>query len=98
NAITRCDFKKLSMCHTVSFSETHFSLCLPFHKADHYYQGNTILVKKHSTPSCLLPVSLHLETPCLATTFSTATHYLNIIFELLTIFPSPPVPLFTPFT
>ncbi|KAF8576080.1 hypothetical protein K439DRAFT_1263413, partial [Ramaria rubella] len=51
DAVNKRDFKKLSMRHTVSLSESHFSFLLPFHKADRYYQGNTILVERRSSPS-----------------------------------------------
>ncbi|KAF8585145.1 hypothetical protein K439DRAFT_1344119 [Ramaria rubella] len=46
DAINKCNFKKLTMQHTISFTPSHFSFLLLYHKADQFYNGNIILVKK----------------------------------------------------
>jgi len=38
------DWKKISRRHTLSFKENSYSFQLPFHKADRFFSGNTILV------------------------------------------------------
>ncbi|KAF8586402.1 hypothetical protein K439DRAFT_1646287 [Ramaria rubella] len=45
---------KLTMRHTLLFTDAYFSFLLPYHKADRFFQGNTILVEKRSvfSPLC----------------------------------------------
>ncbi len=40
------DWKKISRRRTVSITETNYSFQLPFHKADRFFSGNTILVTR----------------------------------------------------
>jgi len=39
---------KTIMCHTCTASTSQFSFCLPFHKGDRFFDGNTILVEHHA--------------------------------------------------
>jgi hypothetical protein len=43
------NYRKISLRHTVSILPTQFSFFLPSHKADRFYEGNTILVQKNNT-------------------------------------------------
>ncbi|KIJ47926.1 hypothetical protein M422DRAFT_103923, partial [Sphaerobolus stellatus SS14] len=37
--------KKLTLRHTLAIQETRFSFTLPFHKADHFFAGNTVMIE-----------------------------------------------------
>ncbi|KIJ29247.1 hypothetical protein M422DRAFT_103070, partial [Sphaerobolus stellatus SS14] len=43
--IQKRSFKKLTMCHSLSIETSHFSFSLPFHKVDHFYVGNMVMIK-----------------------------------------------------
>jgi hypothetical protein len=48
--------KKITSRHTLSFHHDHFSFQLPFHNADHFYQGSKIVVlSKPTSPHDPLP-------------------------------------------
>ena len=44
------DYRKVSMQHTVEFLADSLSFWLPGHKADQYFEGNRLIICKHSTP------------------------------------------------
>jgi hypothetical protein len=41
------NYKKVTLRHTVKISSTAFSFLLPGHKADRFFEGNTILIRKN---------------------------------------------------
>ena len=43
------NYKKIALRHTVSVTPTHYSFFLPSHKADPFFEGNTILIQKNNT-------------------------------------------------
>lgn len=45
------NYKKIALRHSVSVTSDHFSFFLPSHKADPFFEGNTILVQKNTTPT-----------------------------------------------
>ncbi|KIJ32235.1 hypothetical protein M422DRAFT_104766, partial [Sphaerobolus stellatus SS14] len=59
NNVRKCSFKKLTMRHTLSLEETRFSFTLPFHKADRFYAGNTVMIE--SLPDSPLDPLSHLR-------------------------------------
>jgi len=44
------DWRKISQWHTVISTAENYSFDLPFHKADRFFSGNTILVKRSESP------------------------------------------------
>ncbi|KAF8586315.1 hypothetical protein K439DRAFT_1292364, partial [Ramaria rubella] len=54
DSITKRNFRKLTMRHTLLFTDAYFIFLLPYHKADRFFQSNTILVEKRSvfSPLC----------------------------------------------
>ncbi|KIJ32984.1 hypothetical protein M422DRAFT_134180, partial [Sphaerobolus stellatus SS14] len=52
-------FKKLTLRHTVSLEASRFSFTLPFHKADHFYAGNTVMIE--ALPNSPLDPLTHLR-------------------------------------
>ena len=50
---TKCSFRKVTLHHSVKLTPSTFSLVLPTHKADHFYEGSTILIE--SRTGCLCP-------------------------------------------
>ncbi|KIJ36982.1 hypothetical protein M422DRAFT_178685, partial [Sphaerobolus stellatus SS14] len=72
DSIHKWSSKKLTLHHTLSIEKSRFSFTLPFHKADHFYASNTVMIEA----LLLLPISplFHLH------------HYLhshNCLFALL---------------
>jgi hypothetical protein len=53
------DWRKISWCRTVNLQQENYSFQLPFHKADRFFTGNTILVTR--SKSIIDPV-LHFRT------------------------------------
>ena len=45
------NYRKISLRHTVSVLPHQFSFFLPSHKADRFFEGNTIIIQKLSTPT-----------------------------------------------
>ena len=45
------NYRKISLHHSVSVQRTQYSFFLPSHKADHFFEGNTILIQKLNTPT-----------------------------------------------
>jgi hypothetical protein len=43
--IASVNYRKVSLCHTVSANELHYSFFLPGHKGDRFYEGNTIIIQ-----------------------------------------------------
>ncbi len=43
------DWRKISQCRTVNVQEENYSFQLPFHKADRFFTGNTILVTRSTS-------------------------------------------------
>ena len=46
-----CNYQKVSMWHMVEFLADSLSFWLPGHKADQYFEGNCLIICKHSTPT-----------------------------------------------
>jgi hypothetical protein len=46
NDIKLRNWKKITKCSSVKLSENHYEFFLPSHKADRFFEGNHILVKK----------------------------------------------------
>lgn len=42
------DYRKVTMRHTVQFSENHLSLFLPAHKGDAFFEGNKLIIRRSS--------------------------------------------------
>jgi len=45
------DYRKVTLRHTVKISPTSYSFLLPGHKADRFFEGNSILIQKTNLPS-----------------------------------------------
>jgi hypothetical protein len=45
------NYRKIALRHSVSIFNDRFSFFLPSHKGDRFFEGNTILVQKHDTPT-----------------------------------------------
>ncbi|KIJ36662.1 hypothetical protein M422DRAFT_102405, partial [Sphaerobolus stellatus SS14] len=45
HTITKCTTHKLTLCLTLVMDGAWISFTLPFHKSDHFYTGNTIMVQ-----------------------------------------------------
>ena len=45
------NYKKIALRHSLSVEPTQFSYFLPSHKADPFFEGNTILIQKNNTPT-----------------------------------------------
>src|SRR5882724_6943577 len=57
NTKSKCSCKKLSWRHTLRLHSDHFTYLLPFHKGNHFFEGNTVLVT--SRPSmCTFPLRM----------------------------------------
>ncbi|KIJ32475.1 hypothetical protein M422DRAFT_265642 [Sphaerobolus stellatus SS14] len=52
-------FKKLTLRHTISLEASRFSFTLPFHKADRFYAGNTVMIE--ALPNSPLDPLTHLR-------------------------------------
>ncbi|KAF8580258.1 hypothetical protein K439DRAFT_1648243 [Ramaria rubella] len=48
------DFCKVTLRHTLSLLDDHFSFLLPYHKADCLFQGNLILIHASSVPDSII--------------------------------------------
>jgi len=46
-----CDYDKVTLHHTIKLASTSYSFLLPGHKADRFFEGNTIIIQKTSLPS-----------------------------------------------
>jgi len=47
------DYCKVMLCHTVDITQTTYSLLLPGHKANHFFEGNIVIIQKtnlHTNP------------------------------------------------
>ncbi|KIJ36429.1 hypothetical protein M422DRAFT_98501, partial [Sphaerobolus stellatus SS14] len=51
--------KKLTLRHTLILEATHFSFILPFHKADQFYAGNTVMIE--ALPHSPIDPLFHLQ-------------------------------------
>ena len=49
SSVKRHSCSKLTLWHSCSLTAHHYSFHLPYHKGDHFFDGNTILVEWHST-------------------------------------------------
>jgi len=49
--VDSCDYRKVTLCHTIKLASTSYSFLLPGHKADRLFEGNTIIIQKISLPS-----------------------------------------------
>ena len=45
------NYRKITLRHSVSLHQNHYSFFLPSHKADRFFEGNTILVQRLNTPT-----------------------------------------------
>ena len=45
------NYRKISLCHTVSILQDQYSFILPSHKGDRTFEGNSIIVQKLTTPT-----------------------------------------------
>src|SRR5271168_4053752 len=45
------NYRKIALRHSVSLHQNHYSFFLPSHKADRFFEGNTILVQRLNTPT-----------------------------------------------
>jgi hypothetical protein len=43
------DYCKIMLCHSVIVNNNNYSFFLPFHKADHLFEGNHILIQTTNT-------------------------------------------------
>jgi hypothetical protein len=48
DAKVKRSFTKLTMCHSPNITADKFSFHLPYHKGDHFFEGNTILIEARS--------------------------------------------------
>ena len=51
-------YRKQSMRHTVVINPSSFSFLLPFHKADRFYEGNSILITSNNSCNGVDPVAV----------------------------------------
>ena len=47
------NYQKTSLRHTVDIKPSQYSFLLPAHKADRFFEGNTVIIKKNNLPSDL---------------------------------------------
>jgi hypothetical protein len=59
--LSLCDYRKVSMCHTVSFHADALSFWLPGHKADQFFEGNRLIVHKSLPSHAYLHFKTHLS-------------------------------------
>lgn len=51
DALLRRNARKLTLRHTVKITAVEFSFFLPYHKADRFYEGNTIIIQRTNRKS-----------------------------------------------
>ena len=49
--VTQCNYQKVILQHTVDITEKSYLFWLPGHKADHFYEGNLIIIENTTLPT-----------------------------------------------
>ena len=62
--VASCDYHKIILCHTVDITQTTYSLLLPGHKADHFFEGNIVIFQKTNLPTNLHNIFTNYISSC----------------------------------